>query len=77
MGLNMQSKQSRTSGFLAYKEPDPCIKEGMTVDTCRYNPLLGCDCGCYPSARDLENMKDNPEWTEEDFKKAVRFKDVV
>lgn len=22
-----------------------CIKEGMTIDTCRYNPRLGCDCG--------------------------------
>lgn len=70
----MQSKQSQMNGS---KDYDPCIKEGMTVDTCRYNPLLGCDCGYYPSVRDLENMKDNPEWTKEDFKKAVRFKDVV
>lgn len=23
---------------------NPCIK-GMTVDTCRFNPILGCDCG--------------------------------
>lgn len=26
-----------------------CKKEGMTAETCRYNPRLGCDCGFYPS----------------------------
>lgn len=25
--------------------PGPCIKEGMTTETCRYNNRLGCDCG--------------------------------
>lgn len=27
---------------------NPCVK-GMTVNTCPYNPLLGCDCGANPA----------------------------
>lgn len=29
------------SGFSVY---NPCQK-GMTVETCPFNPILGCDCG--------------------------------
>jgi len=40
-------------GFaLSFKPYDLCIKEEMTQETCRYNPILGCDCGYHKSEKD-------------------------
>jgi len=37
---------------------NPCIKEEMTPETCRYNPRLGCDCGFHKP--DEINFPTNP-----------------
>ncbi len=43
---------------------NPCLKEGMSVSTCRYNPRLGCDCGFHKPDRLLswEDPKTETEY---------------